>query len=580
MRTPAAAKDGVLLLQSISKRLDALGFPPASSPNEELPPEFCRLQSDINRRIRDASNAGVDLSRAFEINEAKISRSARSLAQRWYESDGKLDSSDLTWLSRRPKLTNREPQKWFKKVLLQRERQISDFFYMCQAQIGSSSMPIVSDAVLASKQRQNAQAEKFAAEHQFESATNGSTIAMPFQEAASSAKKRSAKLYAHAVGLEKYCTKVGLQGYFVTLTLPGRYHPNPKTGHNTWTGFTHIEGHDELQRRWRQLQRETSRIFGKMLGVRVEEPHTDGCPHWHLLIYIDVKHEEAFRKLIAHFFGDSHAAEVVAIDPQKGKGASYVMKYILPVLNAEADTTAARYQAHRSAWGKRAIQFFDRPGSSTLWDEIRRIKPDSNEFMGLSKYAAQLHAAACANDYCEFLCLLDSNNAPKQTSISEVDCIRTSKKRVGIWYSEKPAVVDVIRTDAPRVDAKKILGLIDHGACVNTHLLNWTIERKSPEELLELQTEKNRVWALKCRGIVAEKIGNATVMHSYPRIYELGGKTPKPVLGSPQLVTRTKKLAGIQGGDLVITLSCNHHHGFSHSGNVCRSISAAMEGVP
>lgn len=240
-------------------------------------------------------------------------------------------------------------------MLLKRERQICDYFFKVLGETGKYETPIICDAVLQSKQRQNHHAQKFAAEHELTAEINGEAFAIDFSEAASPAQKRSAKLYVRAVGLEKFCTKLGLKGFFVTLTLPGHFHPNPSAGKNTWNGSTPEQGHDELHRLWRLVQREVNRKFGKLMGIRVEEPQEDGCPHWHLLVYIKPEHEAQLRKIIERYFGNGIAAQVEAIDPAKGRDALYIMKYILPVLNASGNTVAAQHQAFRAAWGRSEV---------------------------------------------------------------------------------------------------------------------------------------------------------------------------------------------------------------------------------
>jgi hypothetical protein len=69
---------------------------------------------------------------------------------------------------------------------------------------------------------------------------------------------------------------------------------------------------------------------------------------------------------------------------------------------------ALAYSAHRATWGGRSIQFFDVPSSSTVWDELRRIKENSDEYMKLASDGLELHRCATSNDYGEFLEILSS----------------------------------------------------------------------------------------------------------------------------------------------------------------------------
>lgn len=472
---------------------------------------FVNVCSQIHDQCARAEELGIDFRAGFEINDVAISRRAESLAQQWYDSDCQLSKSDLPWVDRRPSRGNRIPKRWFKQVLLKRERQICDYFFKVLGETGKFETPIVCDAVLQSKQRQNHHAQKFAAEHELTAKIDGKAFAVPFSEAASSAQKRSAKLYVRAVGLEKFCTKLGLKGFFVTLTLPGHFHPNPSAGKNTWNGSTPEQGHDELHRLCRLIQREVNRKFGKLIGIRVEEPHEDGCPHWHLLIYIKPEHEAQLRKIIERYFGNGIAAQVEAIDPSKGRGASYIMKYILPVLNASGNTVAARYQAFRAAWGKRAIQFFDCPGSSTIWDQMRRIKPGSDDYQALSCYALELHSAACSNDYCTFLCVLQRNVQLQSKSLPDGSTSVKKKRRVSILYWERNFVDCSAAKTKTTSKLKKIQGIEDHGNPIDTHPHDWKIEKKAISGSAS-RTKKDDT----NHDSITTAQSFATVMHSYP----------------------------------------------------------------
>lgn len=512
MRAPNAPQEGLCLLGSISARLDTFGVPEIEHTTQtSTAPTFTSLRREIVERIAIAAEAGFDIRPAFEIDERRIGVAASSLTQRWYDLNGNLPDGDLPWLHRRPDPSSLHPRRWFKKELLRRERQITDFFYHTWQAVGGSQMPVVSDAVLASKQRQNEAAQKFAERHEFRAEIAELQTAIPFIDVAASAGRRAAKLYVRGLGLEKYCTQIGLKGFFVTLTLPGQYHPNPSAGQNTWMGVTPTESHNELQRRWRQFQREFGRKCGKARGVRVEEPHRDGCPHWHLLVYVDPAKEATLREIFGRFFGNETAAKVVQIDPAKGTGASYLMKYILPAINANGDTQAARYQAHRAVWGKRAIQFFDSPGSSTIWDELRRIKPDSQSFKNLTGFAKQMHKAACSNDYCEFLFLMDQN----VDKAASDPALKKNTKRVRIWYSENDASSSNVST--PRLNtSNKVQGLIDCAKHVDTHPHSWSIYEKKniriAKDFLEIVLRSTRT-------IPPGTNSPATVTHSYPSKY-------------------------------------------------------------
>lgn len=575
MNTLTAQQEGVSLLRCISKRLDMLGLP-AIEPTSKFActRTFGSHRRNIIERFSRAADAGFDVRPAFELNEKRVALEAARITQRWYDLNGNLPSDDLTWTNRRPDPNSLCPKRWFKKALLRRERQISDYFCHTWGGIGGNAMPVVSDAVLKSKQRQNKAAEKFAACHEFRTQIAEQSTSIPFVDIASSAARRSAKHYVRARGLEEYCTNAGLRGFFVTLTLPGKYHPNPAKGQNSWSGITPEASHDELQRLWRQVTNEARRKIGQSLWVRVEEPHADGCPHWHLLMYVHPAQEDTLRKIFSHFFGSETAAKVVRIDPEKGKGASYVMKYILPVIHAEADTQAARYQAHRATWGKRTIQFSDKPGSSTLWDEMRRIKPDSKDFHRLSGLAQQMHAAACQNEYGAFLTLMDRNVAEK--SRDPAVPMNTKKKPVRIWYTP---TLELGNLGGETVSARsvKVQGIVDHCNHINTHPHAWTLEKK-----ITTHTDADYKQIVLARlGLLPKRVGElAAVMHSYPSKYRHGEKatrnTEKTAKGGYRSVTGSSKSTANTNVQTAATNSWADARGFRYSSNVHRQRPVAM----
>lgn len=472
-------------------------------------------QSAIVSRVRLARRHGFDLRSIFEIDELGLRGLALSLASLLHDARSgglELDEQgrpvaptlprqlvqtipgheDLVSLIGLPGEKVKDLGKWFRKALLRHERRVADYFAQCISEIGKFASPVVCEAVLASRARQLERQAQYAASHCFVSLDDsGKKKSINFSDAASNAHRRASKTYARLKGLDVFCTERGLVGYFVTFTLPSSYHSNPSDGENSWDGATPSEGHDELQRKWRSFQRRFGESGGKCYGVRVEEPHNDGCAHWHLLMYVSPERTSAFLDQIEKIFGSEPATKIEPVDRRKGTGATYLMKYIRPVymhdpldglvggetvdLGSDGKSSkTARYDAYRSTWGGRCIQFFDVPGSATVWDEMRRIRPESKQFMRLDAHGLLLHAAARATNYAEFLALLiDAREA------GDVNCVR-------VVYAERDS------------GTKYIKGLEVNGASIDTHEVRWTIE----------DAPADKDWA-------AKKL--RTVMHSFPR---------------------------------------------------------------
>lgn len=347
--------------------------------------------------------------------------------------------------------------RWFYRVLLRCKRQDADMAAHRDKKIGQNGMRIVSDVVLNSRKLQLQTQRKNIDDQEVIYIDNtGKEICIAFSEIWNSPEKRAAKHYVRAKGLEKYCQKVGLAGFFLTLTLPPKYHPNPAIGRKSWQGFTPKDGHQEMQKRWRTFQRR----FGKTIGIRVEEQHSDGCIHWHALVWIESTLIKKLYEKLERYFGGAPATIILPLDPTKGSAASYIMKYILKATGAQHDgvdqntrDTADRADAHRATWGGRAVEIFDFSGSSTIWNEIRRIKTGSKQYAQLSNNGIELHTSAQENNYCKFLTILKQMNMGKE-----------KKCRILYKKTENGAIV--------------IDGLIEEDTPIITHEKVWTLRNK------------------------------------------------------------------------------------------------------
>jgi hypothetical protein len=206
---------------------------------------------------------------------------------------------------------------------------------------------------------------------------------LTLDKVASSPRTRFAKLYAFVKAMDSIAQEDGLASAMVTLTLEPAWHSNPSHGQNSWSGASPREGHRSIARRWQAILVALHKAHIGISGLRVVEPHQDGCPHWHVwLLYRPefetrilsvlmqqfpnrLKLREPSRRGDAAHTGDrmydtrdqllagpgrplTHAregaqVEVSKIDRSISSGASYAMKYLLKTvdggepLNQEAD---------------------------------------------------------------------------------------------------------------------------------------------------------------------------------------------------------------------------------------------------
>lgn len=115
---------------------------------------------------------------------------------------------------------------------------------------------------------------------------------------------RRMELMTRMRGFDEISRVHGHYGCMVTLTCPSRFHKklsknsadNPK-----FDGSTPRDGADYLQKVWTQIRANLGRAGIRIYGFRVAEPHHDATPHWHLLLFMEQAHKEAFRRVVAKY---------------------------------------------------------------------------------------------------------------------------------------------------------------------------------------------------------------------------------------------------------------------------------------
>jgi hypothetical protein len=186
---------------------------------------------------------------------------------------------------------------------------------------------------------------------------------------------------------------------FWTLTAPSRYHAQRVTGATAeanprYCGAAPGEAQAYLRGVWARARAAWKRRALDVYGLRTAEPHHDGCPHWHIVIYGPARDVRYARRLLRVYAlqadGDepgARAARFRAMPLRGGQaGASYAAKYIAKNidgahLETERDSetgrkipeSARRVDAWKGVWGIRQFQFFGLP-CVTIWRILRKLK--------------------------------------------------------------------------------------------------------------------------------------------------------------------------------------------------------------
>lgn len=211
---------------------------------------------------------------------------------------------------------------------------------------------------------------------------------------------RRGELMTRIAGFEAVARGVGDAGEFITLTCPSKYHAkrsgaagaveeNPK-----YSGATPREAQSYLARLWQNIRSKLHRIGVMPYGFRIAEPHHDGTPHWHMLLFIAAGAVETLRQVIRGYAlredgGEAGAQEArvtfKAIDWARGSAAGYVAKYVSKNIDGggyqvQGDTEGGpgdvfpghRVEAWASTWGIRQFQQVGGPPVG-VWRELRRL---------------------------------------------------------------------------------------------------------------------------------------------------------------------------------------------------------------
>lgn len=239
---------------------------------------------------------------------------------------------------------------------------------------------------------------------------------------------RRCELMTRIRGFENICNELGYVGEFYTLTAPSKYHATTKAGYRNskWNGASPADTQNYLTGIWARIRAKLHREDVRIFGIRVAEPHHDGTPHWHMLMFMLPEDVEYVRSIVRKYAWKEDRYELKsdkakkarfhaeAIDPEKGSATGYVAKYISKnidgyALDGETDDesgellkeTAPAVSAWAARWHIRQFQFIG-GAPVTVYRELRRLA-DTETAHGLSVEFAAVHDAADAGDWAGYV---------------------------------------------------------------------------------------------------------------------------------------------------------------------------------
>lgn len=249
---------------------------------------------------------------------------------------------------------------------------------------------------------------------------------------------RRGEMMTRAAGLELLARDRADVALFVTLTCPSRFHvrkssdlqPNP-----FYDGASPSVANKYLSSVWARCRASFARSGLIIYGIRVAEPHHDGTPHWHILLYCSPAARDRVGEILrAHALFDSpnepgaqdHRCKLLDIDLNSGRATAYLAKYVAKnidgaYLNSHDESpgvvspgmvNAERVDAWASCWRIRQFQFIG-CAPVTIWRELRRVSDPVHPSIEPARIAAD---AGSWHDF--MLAVLPPGTPRKQATLS------------------------------------------------------------------------------------------------------------------------------------------------------------------
>ena len=305
----------------------------------------------------------------------------------------------------------KRPQWWRSQVKQKQKQRVEDAF-RAYGLINKARNIYCSNAGVAIRKQQHLSNQSLL-ENSFLENDTGDRICLAdiAEHSLSNPAVRRAELMTRIRGFDEIAKLNNDCGEFYTFTCPSRMHSHSIYGRRNpkFDGTTTAECQQHLNHTWSLIRAKLGRENIHPYGFRVVEPHHDGTPHWHLLLFVPPEQKSALRKICRHYLlqidGNEAGAQkrrfkAEAIDPKKGSAAGYIAKYIAKNVDGahiekdtygkDAKTSARHIEAWASAHKIRQFQQIGGP-SATVWRELRRLRePHTNPVLEAARAAADI----------------------------------------------------------------------------------------------------------------------------------------------------------------------------------------------
>ncbi|MGP8305022.1 replication endonuclease [Vibrio sp. YIC-376] len=232
--------------------------------------------------------------------------------------------------------------------------------------------------------------------------SNFFTLSELSAKSVSNPEVRRSEMFVRLRGFEEIAQESNHDAVFFTVTAPSRFHcVSNGTVNSNWINADKPDAkqaHGYLMSVWAKLRKFLDKNKVKVYGMRIVEPHQDGTPHHHLLLFM----EKSSRKLITNEFrrlamvdspeekgAKKFRFKAEVIDWSQGSAVGYVAKYLSKNIDGQhiesdkGSSLSGSDAAERVVtWARvnqiRQFQFIGGP-SVTVWREMRRLREEFKE---------------------------------------------------------------------------------------------------------------------------------------------------------------------------------------------------------
>ncbi len=377
---------------------------------------------------------------------------------------------------------------WWRRQLRQRKGELREREGRARGEVCARKQLYVTDDTLRARIEQNQRNAAMMEATELES-EDGEVMRLAVAAGASTSNRsiRRGELMTRIRGCEEWAEGHGMAGLFTTNTAPSRFHPmrhheygggaNPNAD-GTYGPMQPNGPRDAqawLRGTWAKARARLAELGVPFFGFRVAEPHHDGCPHWHMLLWTAPEHVDRLRKTLRAQWLKDHPDEpgasehrFKAVAMERGGAAGYIAKYIAKNIDDEAmpiegqsddeagrdmfgGNAAKRVEAWAAVHRIRQFQAIGQP-PVTVWRELRRI--EAERAAGGTPAVRNAHEAATRGlsrraDWCAYMQAQGGAMTGRDYRVRMLTEKTEVLGRYGVTLEDKPlGVVDAARPDA------------------------------------------------------------------------------------------------------------------------------------